>query len=137
MALKRHETLGNHHDSQKIAEDKKFRQWRNSEYSLGMNSLFFSIQHRRSLHTLRIHYGIEGMKYIVQMYEGEVNGHGEREGLPTEYQYEFEQEMLKHIHKLKQELSEKGWSQKESPEVFQTSFLRSEESDAQLGFQFE
>ena len=88
-------------------------------------------------HTLRIHYGIEGMKYIVQIYEGEVNGHGEREGLPTEYQYEFEQEMLKHIHKLKQELSEKGWSQKESPEVFQTSFLRSEESDAQLGFQFE
>ena len=71
-------------------------------------------------------YGIEGMKYIVQMYEGEINGHGEREGLPTGYQYEFEQEMLKHIHKLKQELSEKGWSQKESPEVFQTSFLRSE-----------
>ena len=82
-------------------------------------------------------YGIEGMKYIVQMYEGEINGHGEREGLPTEYQYELEQEMLKHIHKLKQELSEKGWSQKESPEVFQTSFLRSEKSDAQLGFQFE
>ena len=74
------------------------------------------------------------MKYIVQMYEGEINGHGEREGLPTEYQYELEQEMLKHIHKLKQELSEKGWSQKESPEVFQTSFLRSEESDAQLDF---
>ena len=68
------------------------------------------------------------------MYEGEINGHGEREGLPTEYQYELEQEMLKHIHKLKQELSEKGWSQKESPEVFQTSFLRSEESDAQLDF---
>ena len=82
-------------------------------------------------------YGFEGMKYIVQMHEGEVNSHGEREDLPTEYQYEFEQEMLKHIHKLKQELSEKGWSQKESPEVFQTSFLRSEESDAQLGFQFE
>ena len=50
-----------------------------------MNSLFFSIQHRRSLHTLKIHYGIEGMKYIVQMYEGDVNGNGEREDLPTEY----------------------------------------------------
>ena len=137
MALKRNETLGNQQDSQKIAQDYKLRQWRNSEYSLGMNSLFFSIQHRRSLHTLRIHDRIEGMKYIVQIYEGEVNGHGEREGMPTEYQYEFEQEMLNHIHKLKQELSEKGWSQKESPEVFQTSFLRSEESDAQLGFQFE
>ena len=34
-------------------------------------------------------------------------------------------------------MSEKRWSQKESPEVFQTSSLRSEESDAQLGFQFE
>ena len=54
-----------------------------------MNSLFFSIQHRRSLHILRIHFGMKGMKYIVQMYEGEVNGHGEREGLPAEYQYEF------------------------------------------------
>ena len=102
-----------------------------------MNSLFFSIQHRRSLHTLRIHYGIEGMKYIVQIYEAEVNGHGERKDLPTEYLYELEQEMLKDIHKLKQELSEKGWSQKESPEVFQASFLGSEESEAQLGFQFE
>ena len=54
-----------------------------------MKSLFFSIQHRRSLHTLRIHYERKGMKYIVQMYEGEINGHGEREGLPTEYQYEL------------------------------------------------
>ena len=102
-----------------------------------MNSLFFSIQHRRSLHTLRIHYGIEGMKYIVQIYEGEVNGHGEREGLPSEYQYEFEQEMLKHIHDLKIDLREKGWWERLSPEVSQTSFLRSEESDAELGFKFE
>ena len=34
------------------------------------------------------------MKFIIQIYEGEINGHGEREGLPTEYQYDFEQEML-------------------------------------------
>ena len=54
-----------------------------------MNSLLFYIQHRRSFHTLRIHYRIERMKYLVQIYEGEVNGHVEREGLPTEYQYEF------------------------------------------------
>ena len=102
-----------------------------------MKNLSLTHQHRRSTKTLRINYGLEGMKYVIQIYEGEINGQGEREGLPTKYQYEFEQEMLKLIHKLKQELSEKGWSQKESPEVFQTSFLRSEESDAQLGFQFE
>jgi len=41
----------------------------------------------------RVHYGLEGMKYTIQIYEGEINGHGEKEGLPTEYQYEFEQEM--------------------------------------------
>ena len=59
-----------------------------------MNQLSFTLKHRRSLKTLRLQYGLEGMKYIIQMYEGEINGHGENESLPTEYQYEFEQEML-------------------------------------------
>jgi len=49
------------------------------------------------------------MKYIIQLYEGEINGHEEKEGPPTEYQYEFEQEMLKHVHDLKKDLREKGW----------------------------
>ena len=39
--------------------------------------------------------------------KGEINGHGEKEGLPTEYQYEFEQEMLKQVHDLKKDLREK------------------------------
>ena len=69
--------------------------------------------------------------------EGEINGHGEKEGLPTEYQYEFEQEMLKHVHDLKNEIREKGWWERDTPEVSQTSFLRSDESDGQLGFKFE
>ena len=69
--------------------------------------------------------------------EGEINGHGEKEGLPTEFQYEFEQEMLKHVHDLKNELRENGWVQRESLEIHQQSFLRSEESDGQLGFKFE
>ena len=47
------------------------------------------------------------MKYIIQVYEGEINGHGEKEGLHTEYQYEFEQEILKHAHDLKNDLREK------------------------------
>ena len=73
-----------------------------------MNSLSFTLQHRRSTHTLRLHYGLEGMKYIIQMYECEMNGHGEKEGLSTKYQYEFEQEMLKHVHDLKKDLRKKG-----------------------------
>ena len=64
------------------------------------------------------------MKYIVQVYEGEINGHGENEGLLTEYQYEFEQEILIHIHELKNELMEKGWTHRDlPPEVHQPSFL--------------
>ena len=78
------------------------------------------------------------MKYIIQVYEGEIYGHGEKEGLPTEYQYEFEQEMLKHVHDLKNEIRENGWIQRDaSPEVHQPSFLRVNESDTQLRFKFE
>ena len=102
-----------------------------------MNQLSFTHQHRRFTKTLRLNYGLEGMKYIIQIYEGEINGHGEKEGLPNEYQYEFEQEMLKHVHEIKKDLREKGWTQRELPGVSQTSFLRSENSDAELGFKFE
>ena len=34
-----------------------------------MNTLSFTLQHRRSTHTLRVHYGLEGMKYIIQIFE--------------------------------------------------------------------
>ena len=102
-----------------------------------MKTLFFTVQNRRSLPTTRLICGLEGMKYIIQVYEGEINGYGEKEGLPTEYQYEFEQEMLKHVHDLINEIRENGWFQGENPEVSQTSFLRSENSDAHLGFKFE
>ena len=50
---------------------------------------------------------------------------------------EFEQEMLKQVHEIKNDLREKGWVEGNSPEVSQTSFLRSENSDAELGFKFE
>ena len=93
-----------------------------------MNTLFFNHQHQKSTKTLKVHYGLEGMKYIVQVYEGEINGHGEKEGLTTEYQHEFEQEMLKHVHDLKKDLREKGLWERETPEVYQISFLRSHSS---------
>ena len=72
-----------------------------------MKNLSLTHQHRRSTTTLRINYGLEGMKYVIQIYEGEINGQGEREGLPTKYQYEFEQEMLKQVHDLKNDLRER------------------------------
>jgi len=47
------------------------------------------------------------MKNIIQVYAG-INGHGEKEGPPTVYQYEFEQELLKHVHDLKNMIRENG-----------------------------
>ena len=76
-----------------------------------MNTLFFTQQPRRSTKTLRVNCSLEGMKYIIQVYEGEINGHGEKKGLTTEYQYEFEQEMLNHIYELRNDLREKGWEE--------------------------
>ena len=63
------------------------------------------------------------MKYIIQVYEGEINGHGEKEGLPTEYQYEFEQEMLKHVHDLKKNMRE-IWERKVGGKETTQKFLR-------------
>ena len=91
-----------------------------------MNQVFFTHQHHRSTKTLRLHYGLEGMKYIIQMFEEEINGHGEKESLPTEFQYEFEQEMLKQVHLLKNELKDKGWSESDPPNITQPSFLRTD-----------
>ena len=79
-----------------------------------MYTLFLTHQHRRSTKTLRLNYALEGMKYIIQVYDGEINGHGERECLPTEYQYEFEQEMLKHVHDLKNDLRERMVGERDS-----------------------
>ena len=45
--------------------------------------------------------------------------------------------MLKHVHDLKKDLREKGWLERETPELAQTSYLRSEESDAELEFEIE
>ena len=45
--------------------------------------------------------------------------------------------MLKHVHDLKKDLREKGWWERETQEVSKTSFLRSENSDGELGFKFQ
>ena len=46
-------------------------------------------------------------------YDCKINVYAEKDGLPTDYQYEFEQEMLKHVHVLKNEIREKGWYERD------------------------
>ena len=64
-----------------------------------------------------------GNEIYIQVYEGEINGRGEKEGLPTEYQFEFEKEMLKHVHNLKKDLRDKDWQERDSPKVSQTLLI--------------
>ena len=71
------------------------------------------------------------------MFEVEINKWNEKENLPQEFLSDCEQEMWKHVHDLKKDLRENGWIEGESPEVSQISFLRGENSDAELGFKFE
>ena len=40
--------------------------------------------------------------------------------------------MFKHVHDLKKDLREKGWWEKETPEVSQTSFRRSKEMECSM-----
>ena len=82
-----------------------------------MNSLYYTLKDRKSIKTLRIEYGQLGLKFVLRMFEGQIDRMGERENLPKEIRFESEQELLKQIHDLKNELNEKGWSERESPKV--------------------
>ena len=42
-------------------------------------------------------------------YDFKIDVYGKKEGLSKEYQYEFEQEMFKLVHNLKNDLRENGW----------------------------
>ena len=69
---------------------------------------------------------------IDKNYDCKINVYGKKEGLSNEYQYEFEQEKFKLVHNLKNDLRENDWYERDKPEVYKTSFLRSENSGAEF-----
>ena len=95
-------------------------------YPLSHELLFFTYQHRRSTNTTRLLYGQHGEKYLVQMLKGEINSRKDKENLPKEFLFDGEQEMLKQVHLLKNELREKGWSESDPPKITQPAFLRTD-----------
>ena len=60
------------------------------------------------------------------MFEGQIDRRGEREGLRKEILFEGEQELLKRIHEIKNELKDSEWSESPPPKVTQPSFLRTD-----------
>ena len=102
-----------------------------------MNSLYYTLKDRKTLKTLRLEYGQLGLKFVLRMFEGQIDRRGDREDLPKEILFEGEQEMLKQIHDLKKRLEGEGWSEREPPQFTQTSFLRTDLGEDEVSFKFE
>ena len=102
-----------------------------------MNSLYYTLKDRKSLKTLRIEYGQLGLKFVMRMFEGQIDRMGERDELPKEILFEGEQELLEKIHEIKNELSETEWSENEPRKVTQSSFLRTDLGEDEVSFKFE
>ena len=101
-----------------------------------MNSPYYTLKDRKSLKTLRIEYGQLGLKFILRMFDGQIDRRGERENLPKEILFEGEQELLKQIHELKKRLGTEGWSEREPSKVTQPSFLRTDIGIDELSHKF-
>ena len=91
-----------------------------------MNSLYYTLKVRKSIKTLLIEYGQLGLKFVLRMFEGQIDKRGEQEGLPKEILSEGEKELLKRIHEIKNELKETEWSESPPPKVTQPSLLRTD-----------
>ena len=59
-----------------------------------MNSLYYTLKDRKSLKTLRIEFGQLGLKFVLRMFEGQIDRMGEREGLPKEILVSQEKRIL-------------------------------------------
>ena len=55
---------------------------------------------------------------VYSNYDCKINVYGKKEGLSNEYQYEFEQEMFKLVHNLKNDLRENGWYDRDKQEIY-------------------
>ena len=108
-----------------------------NQYPPIMNSLYYTLKDRKSLKTLRIEYGQLGLKFVMRMFEGQIDRRGEREGLPKEILFEGEQEMMNQIHHIKNELKETEWSERDPPKVTQPSLLRTDLGEEELSHRFD
>ena len=102
-----------------------------------MHILFSTYKHRRSSKTMRLVYVHHGQKFLIQLFQGEINKRNEKENLPKEFLFVGEQEMLKQVHLLKNELTNNWWSEGKPTKVTHPSFLRMDLGEDGVSFKFE
>ena len=74
-----------------------------------MEELYFIRRKRGNYKTLRLEFGEVKNKFLLRFIEGEINPEGKSESYPHETFYNYEQEMLKKVLKLREQLSEERW----------------------------
>ena len=74
-----------------------------------MEELYFVRRKRGNYKTSRLEFGEVKNKFLLRFIEGEINPEGKSESYPHETFYDYEQEMLKKVLKLREQLSEERW----------------------------
>ena len=82
-----------------------------------MKELFYTSPYKIRLHTIRLEYGIIREKFILKVFEGEINFKGDFEEKPIEAIFEEEEEMLMHLSSIYSVLINGGWKLREKTDV--------------------
>jgi len=87
-----------------------------------MKELFYTSPYKIRLHTIRIEYGEIGEKFVLKVFEGEINFKGDFEEKPIDAIFEEEEEMLMHLSSINSVLINGGWKLREKTDVLIKSF---------------
>ena len=101
-----------------------------------MKEIYFTLQSRKSIPTVRIEYGQEKKNFIVRIFDSEVISRRTYEYRPKEEVFEDEQEMLKKVNEIKKELSENNWIMQNRDSIPKHPFLKTGTVDGSISFEF-
>jgi len=101
-----------------------------------VKKIYFTLPYRRSKKTVRLEYGQIKKKFIVKTFDAEINGRMNSYDSHKEEIFDNEQEMLKRVYEIKNELMESRWVIQDKDSIFHPSFLKTEIIDGKISFEF-
>jgi len=102
-----------------------------------MKELYFTSPYRSSLRTIRLEYGQVKKKFLLRVFEGEINGRGTSESPPKEEVFEDEQRLLKKVYETKSGLLEGRWIVQNKESISQPSFISTNVIDGEVSVEFD
>ena len=101
-----------------------------------MKEVYFKLQSRSSIPTVRIEYGQEKKNFIVRIFDNEVNSRRTYEYCLKEEVFEDEKEMLKKVNEIKKRLLENNWIMHNRDSLSKHAFLKTGTVDGKISFEF-